>query len=101
MKFFIHRGKKYILEEVTERNGITKLNLKPFNEKEYEKTVKFIADKLKHAINTEDVIKAALENLEWKAILQFKKSIQHKAKVRKRNGCLEIKVGKSSLCIVN
>lgn len=99
MRFFLIKGKKYILNELTHRNGTDKFELIPYDEKKYNEDIDFIIKKTRSKVNKDKILKNALMMLGYTEISKLKKALEHKVKITERNGCYEIGVGKQRIYV--
>ena len=101
MKIMIVDKKKYIVKRIVHDKGNDTFELIPFNEVEYNDVVKDIINAVENEVDAKEVIKSALENLEYEEILDIRKAILKKKKIKSSKGCYEITVGRHSIPIVS
>ena len=92
MRIYYLNGKKYITHSSMHNNGTARLKLMPFDEKRYNKLISEIVANIKHAMNSDDVLKAALEQMSYKTLLSIRRTVRDKknVNVRGKKGCYEI-----------
>ncbi len=101
MQFMVIDKKKYLLKKSKHRQGDYKLELIPYNEKEYDTIAEEIAEKIEKVVDKKTLIKQALAPLEYDQILKIHKLLtKDKIKPVAKKGCYEIKIGKTYLGLI-
>lgn len=91
MRIYYLNGKKYITQNSMHKDGIARLKLMPLDESKYNKLINDIIKNTKAAINPEEVLRAALEQMTYDRLLNIRKLVQKKkVKVLGKKGCYEL-----------
>lgn len=104
-KVMIMDGHKYRLkEEMTKKDGhFGKVVFTEFDEKKYSDDLDSIVEYLisESGIKTQDILKDILKKLSLKELKKIKLQVKKKDKVKIKKGCLNLKLGKTEICIVD
>ena len=94
MKYLVIKGKKYIVKSYSHHNGTSKVELMPYDSKKHKAITDYIVDKLAPNIDKKVLLRQALAPVSYLELKKMEKALKHHAKVKAKEGCYEIQIGK-------